>query len=226
MIMGAAARMLRSEVFDDIYFNPTDGIGESRYVFLDGGGIPGAWSDHVNFHITELGFGTGLNFLLTLDAWQKTAPPNSHLTYTGIDLYPLAKSELKKIYLEWPELYGAAESLLNSYPDTAVGMHVVYPASNVTLMLLWGEVLDMLHAMQRRQNVWYLDGFAPQKNPDMWRDAIYPELARLSEPGARVATFTAAGRVKRGLAQNGFAVTKTKGFAHKRERITARYGNA
>src|SRR5437763_607115 len=104
--------MLRSEVFDDIYFNPADGIGESRYVFLEGSGVPEVWAARTNFHITELGFGTGLNFLLTLDAWQKTASPDAHLVYTGIDLYPLEKSALAEIYPAWPELHHAAESLL------------------------------------------------------------------------------------------------------------------
>jgi len=215
--------MLRSAVFDDIYFNPADGIGESRYVFLDGIGVPEVWAGRENFYITELGFGTGLNFLLTLDAWQKTASADMHLTYTGIDLYPLEKSQLENIYPAWPELKTPAQQLLEIYPGTNVGMHICYPAPNVTLMLLWGEVLGMLRAMRRRQDAWYLDGFAPKKNPDMWRDELYPELERLSAPDARVATFTAAGVVKRGLENNSFTVTKTKGFAHKRERITALY---
>jgi len=215
--------MLRSAAFDDIYFNPADGIGESRYVFLDGISVPEVWSGRENFHVTELGFGTGLNFLLTLDAWQKSTPTDAHLTYTGIDLYPLEKTELKKIYPAWPELQRSAQQLLDVYPGTTAGMHVVYPAANVTLMLLWGEVLDMLRAMRQLQDAWYLDGFAPKKNPDMWRDELYPELARLSAPGAQVATFTAAGMVKRGLENNNFAVAKTKGFAQKRERITAHY---
>lgn len=218
--------MLRSQVFDDIYFNPADGIGESRFVFLNGCDVPAVWMGAQNYHIAELGFGTGLNFLLTLEAWQTTAPPDAHLTYTGIDLYPLSKSDLEKIFTNWPELSGATEKLLSIYPGTDMGMHVCYPAPNVTLMLLWGEVLPMLQSMRRRQNAWYLDGFAPQKNPDMWRDEIYPELARLCVVDARVATFTAAGQVRRGLENNGFTVTKTKGFMHKRERITARFHGA
>jgi len=212
-----------SSQFDDIYFNPADGIGESRYVFLDGIGVPEVWAGHEHFHISELGFGTGLNFLLTLDAWQKIAAPDAHLTYTGIDLYPLEKLELEKIYPAWPELQISAQQLLNVYPGTEAGMHICYPAPHITLMLLWGEVLDMLRAMRRRQDAWYLDGFAPRKNPNMWRDELYPELARLSAPDARVTTFTAAGIVKRGLENNNFTVTKTKGFAHKREHIIAHY---
>lgn len=218
--------MLRSAQYDDIYFNPADGIGESRYVFLDGCGIPATWDGAAHYHITELGFGTGLNFLLTLDAWTKTASADSRLTYTGIDLHPLEKSMLTEIYSAWPELHESTENLLSVYSGDAAGTHVCYPRPNVTLMLLWGEVLEMLRAMRRRQNAWYLDGFSPAKNPAMWRDEIYPELARLSVPGAHVATFTAARQVKNGLENNGFTVTKTKGFGPKRKSITARYGRS
>lgn len=215
--------MLRSAEYDDIYFNPADGLGESRYVFLDGIGAPDSWQDKPQYNITELGFGTGLNYLLTTELWQRTAAADAHLTYCGIDLHPLAKTELEKIYPGWPELKFAAYDLLSVYPETVTGMHICYPAPNITLMLLWGEVVQMLQQIRRKQNAFYLDGFAPQKNPQMWRDEIYPELSRIAAPGAVAATFTAAGMVKRGLENNGFAVTKTKGFGHKRERIIARY---
>ncbi len=231
MITGALmplpmANEIHHPVFDDIYFNPDDGIGESRYVFLSGIGVPDVWQGMGSYHITELGFGTGLNFCLTLGEWLRTAKPNEHLTYTGIDMYPLDIETLRRAGAAWPELKAEYEMLTSVYPGTAAGMTVVYPAPNVTLMLLWGEVMEMLGAMRRRQNAWYLDGFAPQKNPQMWRDEIYAEMKRLSVPGARVATFTAAGMVKRGLTNNGFQVIKTKGFAQKRERITASYGTA
>ena len=216
------AAALHSTQFDDIYFNPADGMGESQYVFLDGCDIPRAWQSVKNFHITELGFGTGLNFLLTLDAWLKHGAADGHLTYCGIDLYPLEPSVLRGLHQHWPHLPAAA--LRDHYPGTETGIHILYPAPNVTLMLMWGEALPMLQSIRQRQDCFYLDGFAPAKNPDMWRDDLYPELARLAKAGARVATFTAAGRVKRGLEKNGFHVTKTKGFGHKRERILARYG--
>lgn len=215
--------MLRSAEYDDIYFNAEDGIGESRYVFIEGAGIPEIWHGKPHFHITELGFGTGLNFLLTADAWQQTTAPDAHLTYVGIDLHPLPRAELEKIYPHWPELDSTGKALSNVYPDTDAGAHICYPAENITLMLLWGEAVEMLRTIRRKQNLFFLDGFAPQKNPAMWRDEIYPELARIAAPGAVVTTFTAAGMVKRGLEQNHFTVTKTKGFGHKRERITAKY---
>ncbi len=215
--------MLRSAEYDDIYFNQADGIGESNYVFLHGCDIPVTWHGQPHCHLTELGFGTGLNFLLTLDAWQRAAQSNQHLTYTGIDLHPLPPSQLIEIYHHWPQLPG--QDLLSVYPSTDAGMHVCYPAKNVTLMLLWGEVLPMLQAIKRKQNIFFLDGFAPHKNSAMWRDEIYPELARIAAPDARLATFTAAGHVKRGLESAGFTVTKTHGFGNKRERITARYAS-
>lgn len=210
-------------VYDDIYFNAQDGMGKSQYVFLDGIGVPAVWAGRPHYHITELGFGTGLNFCLTLAAWQATAAPDQHLTFTGIDLYPLDAELMNRAAAAWPQLAAPYDALMAAYPGTDAGMHALFPAPNVTLMLCWGEVLPMLQTMRSQQNAWYLDGFAPQKNPDMWRGEIYAEMARLSSPGARVATFTAAGRVKRGLAAHGFAVTKTPGFGQKRERITARY---
>lgn len=213
--------MLRSAEYDDIYFNPDDGLGESRYVFLDGIDAPRIWQDKPQFNITELGFGTGLNYLLTAKLWHDTAAADAHLTYCGIDLHPLPKTELEKIYPEWPELKSVANDFLAVYPETSAGIHISYAAPNITLMLCWGEVIEMLQSIRRRQNAFYLDGFAPQKNPQMWRDEIYPELARIAAPGAIAATFTAAGSVKRGLEAAGFNVTKTKGFGHKRERIIA-----
>ncbi|HRJ12268.1 MAG TPA: tRNA (5-methylaminomethyl-2-thiouridine)(34)-methyltransferase MnmD [Alphaproteobacteria bacterium] len=215
--------MLRNEIYDDIYFNADDGIGESEYVFLDGSGAPDIWRNITHFHITELGFGTGLNFLLTAQAWQKTASADAHLTYTGIDLHPFTKSKLQEVYAHWPDLSDVSEKLLAVYPGTEAGIHICYPVTNITLMLLWGEAMEMLQSMHRKQNLFYLDGFAPKKNPEMWRDEIYSELARLAAPNAFVTTFTAAGMVKRGLENAGFTVTKRKGFGNKRERITAKH---
>lgn len=215
--------MLRSAEYGDIYFNPDDGIGESRYVFLDGIGAPDIWQGCAQFHVTELGFGTGLNYLLTAEKFLTTAADDAHLTYTGIDLHPLPQAELEKIYPHWPELSNAAKDLCAVYPETDPGIHICYPHPRITLMLLWGEVVEMLAQVRRKQNAFYLDGFAPQKNPQMWREEIYPELARIAATHAALTTFTAAGIVKRGLESAGFTVTKTKGFGHKRERITARY---
>jgi tRNA 5-methylaminomethyl-2-thiouridine biosynthesis bifunctional protein len=214
--------MLRHPIYDDIYFNPADGAGESEYVFLQGIGYPDDHGGKAEIHITELGFGTGLNYLLT--AQQR--PQGAHLFYTGIDLHPLDKTELENIYPVWPMLAVDTEKLLAVYPNTTSGIYTLHPAPDITLMLHWGEVLPMLQAIPRPQDAFYLDGFAPAKNPAMWRDEIYAELARLSAPSARVATFTAAGAVRRGLAAAGFQVQKTKGFGHKRERILARHGTA
>ena len=119
------ANEIHHPVFDDIYFNPDDGIGESRYVFLSGIGVPDVWQGMGSYHITELGFGTGLNFCLTLGEWLRTAKPNEHLTYTGIDMYPLDIETLRRAGAAWPELKAEYEMLTSVYPGTAAGMTVV-----------------------------------------------------------------------------------------------------
>lgn len=211
-------QMPESNRFGDIYFNPGDGLSETRYVFLEGIGAPDCWRDAKDFTVGETGFGTGLNFLACWQAWEKNAPAGSRLHYVSVEGYPLSKADLDKALSAWPELASEAEELIAAYPSLHPGFHRLNLASGrVRLTLLFGEVTEMLDQVSGQVDAWFLDGFAPSKNPDMWRMEVYQQLARLSRSGARLATFTAAGHVRRGLNEVGFEMQKAPGFGHKRE---------
>ena len=210
--------MPESNRFGDIYFNPTDGLSETRYVFLEGIGAPDCWKESRDFVIGETGFGTGLNFLASWQAWEKSAKPGCRLHYISVEGFPLTREELKKALSAWPELAEQARELVAQYPSLHPGFHrLILAGGRVYLTLLFGEVTHMLDQVTGRVDAWFLDGFAPSKNPDMWRLEVYQQLARLSASDARLATFTAAGHVRRGLADAGFDMQKAPGFGHKRE---------
>lgn len=168
------------------------------------------------FTLCELGFGTGLNFLVTMKEFRATAPVNAKLHYIAIEKFPFAPESLRALLAQQPELAHEAEILLAAYPLRLPGIHRIH-LGNVTLTLCFGDVVEMLEAIHTPINAWYLDGFSPAKNGQMWGEAIYQQMRRLSAPGSTFATFTAASHVRRGLEAVGFTVTKTRGFAHKRE---------
>lgn len=217
-------RTPESRQFGDIYFSPRDGLAETRYVFLDGIGAPDVWQGRDCITIGETGFGTGLNFLATWAEWRKRAAPGSRLSYVSVEGYPLSRDALQKALSVWTELSKLTEELVDAYPEIHPGFHrLSFEGDRVTLTLLFGEVEDMLSQVEGRVDAWYLDGFAPSRNPEMWRPGVFQQLARLSSPGARLATFTAAGQVRRDLADAGFAMQKAPGFGHKRECLRGTY---
>ena len=212
-------RIPASRQFEDIYYSPENGLEESRYVFLQGIGAPEAWRNRHRVSIGETGFGTGLNFLLSVHEWLQVAPADARLFYLSVEKYPLAPEDIRKALAPWPELCGELEELLAAYPEPIQGFHQrSLFGGRVTLLLLFGDACDMLDkVVPAPLDAWYLDGFAPRRNPDMWNERLFAALARLSGPGTRLATFTAAGFVRRGLEDAGFAMEKAPGFAGKRE---------
>lgn len=222
----------RSATFDDIYYSPEDGAAESEAVFLAGNRLPGRWREapwaqHASqrFVIAETGFGTGLNFLLTWLRWRE-CPGAPRLHYLSVERYPLAREALSRALSRWPALAVLAEQLLAQYPPPLPGVHrLLLDEGQVILDLWWGDadacLADWERSRQPRVDAWYLDGFAPARNADLWRDSLFQRMARLSRPGASLATFTAAGAVRRGLQAAGFAVEKRPGHGRKRERIVA-----
>lgn len=214
----------RSTHYGDIYHSPGDGAAESRHVFLAGNDLPARWAATTQgaFRIGELGFGTGLNFLLTLDSFLATAPPGRRLHYWAVEHAPLRREDLRRSLRQWPALAGPAAALLDDYPPAVPGVHrLVFGAGRVTLDLCWADAraaLDDLAGHGRRWfDAWYLDGFAPACNPALWEEQLWTQLARLSRSDATVATFSAAGAVRRGLASAGFAMHKRPGHGRKRE---------
>ena len=215
--------------FGDVYFSREGGLAEARYIFLDGCGLPAAWQNGDTFTIAELGFGTGLNFLATWELWRKTRPARARLHYISVEGYPLTRGEITECLDQWPELRALARGLLRVYPHPQPGFHRLFPEaadggeSNFTLTLLYGEVGEVLAQLEANVDAWFLDGFAPEKNPAMWRAEVLAEVARLSHAGTRAASFSVAGDVRRGLDEVGFEVTKAPGFGSKREVLQARF---
>jgi len=213
----------RSGRFDDIYFSREDGLAETRAVFLVGCGLPGAWAGRTRFCVGELGFGTGLNIAALLDLWRREGPPGARLEIFSVEAFPLARHEAARALAAWPELAEAAGALLDAWPAATPGFHRLdLPAFNATLDLAVGDADRALSQWTGRADAWFLDGFAPSTNPGMWSDAVLDGIAARSAPDARVATFTVAGAVRRGLTARGFVVEKRPGHGRKRERLEAR----
>jgi tRNA 5-methylaminomethyl-2-thiouridine biosynthesis bifunctional protein len=210
----------RSRRFDDVYFSAVDGLAESRAVFLQGCGLPQAWSGRQRFTVGELGFGSGLNILALLALWAETRPLGGHLQIFSVEAYPLTRDEAALALSAWPVLAEIAAPLLAAWPSSRPGFHRL-DLPNATLDLWIGEAAEGLDAWGGRADAWFLDGFAPSRNPEMWRAELLARLAARSAPGARAATFTVAGAVRRGLAEVGFAVDKRPGFGRKKERLEA-----
>ncbi len=212
----------RSRRFDDIYFSREGGLEETRAVFLEGCGLPHAWAGRQTFTVAELGFGTGLNILALLDLWRRNRPAGGRLSIFSIEAYPLSRDDAARALSAWPELADLSAALLGAWPRHAPGFHRVdFPNLGATLDLAVGEVLPALEQWSGAADAWFLDGFSPAKNPQMWRPEVLRAVAACSAPGARLATFTVAGAVRRGLAEAGFDVAKRQGHGAKRERLEA-----
>ncbi len=216
-----------SRAFGDVYFSRASGLAETRHVFLAQNRLAerfAALADDGRLCIGETGFGTGLNFLCAWQLFEQCAPAGARLHFVSVEKYPLSAADLQRALALWPELAPFAAPLLAQY----VGIHPGYQrlsfaGGRVLLTLLVGDVLDTLPGLDARIDAWFLDGFSPAKNPAMWTPELFAQLARLSAPGASLATFTCAGFVRRGLIEAGFAMAKVKGFGHKREMLAGHY---
>lgn len=195
-----------SRRFDDPYFSIANGLAETRHVFLAGNGLPGRFRD--GFQIAELGFGTGLNLLATLIA----APPELPIHYTSFEAFPLTADEIARALTAFPEAEAVAAPFLAEW---AAGPRS-FALGGIAVEVIIGDARDTLPRWQGRADAWYLDGFSPAKNPELWADALLAEVAAHTAPAGTFATYTAAGHVRRALAQAGFAVTRQPGFGTKR----------
>lgn len=216
------AGALFSPDYGDIYFQPGQGHEESDYVFLQGNRLAERFLSASSFRIAELGFGSGLNFLLTARLWQDHARSFAHLTYAAIEKHPIARDDLSRIFSHWPDLAPFADALLAQYPPFLEGFHVLrFLNGRIRLVLMLGDVADVLPQVSGVFDAWYLDGFSPAKNPKMWDEVLFPQIFARTVPGGTLATFSAAGAVRRGLADAGLTVEKTVGFGTKRDMTVA-----
>ncbi|SBS24795.1 tRNA 5-methylaminomethyl-2-thiouridine biosynthesis bifunctional protein MnmC [Marinomonas aquimarina] len=211
----------RSSAFDDVYFDKDAGLDETRYVFLEHNQLSERFRQlpaKQGFTIAETGFGTGLNFLCAWQLFLETAPQDTWLHFASVEKFPLSKEKLQQSLAMWPSLAELAKPLIEHYPTLCHGLHTLFfPEQRTTLTLWFGEASEGFAALNGTVDAWFLDGFAPSKNPEMWSDELFQNILRLSQPGTTFATFTAAGIVRRGLKAHGFEVQKVKGFGHKRE---------
>ncbi|KAK0351575.1 hypothetical protein LTR94_024417, partial [Friedmanniomyces endolithicus] len=213
----------RSGRFGDVYFSKDDGLAETQTVFLQGCDLPNAWREAGQFTVAELGFGTGLNIVALLDLWRRTRPDDAHLHIFSIEAFPLTAEEAGRALAAWPELNDIVQPLLDAWPDRTPGFHRIDLSDfNATIDLAVGDVVWALDQWTGQADAWFLDGFSPALNPQMWSDPVLDLIAARSAPLARVGTFTVAGAVRRGLAARGFAVDKRPGHGRKRERLEAR----
>jgi tRNA 5-methylaminomethyl-2-thiouridine biosynthesis bifunctional protein len=212
----------QSSLYGDVYFSSVDGLAETRAVFLAGCGLPERFAEQRDIVVGELGFGSGLNIAALLDLWRRERPENGRLHIFSIEAHPLSRDEAARILAHWPELGEAAQVLLDHWPGKARGFHRVdLPGFDATLDLAVMDVVEALEAWDGAADAWFLDGFSPALNPAMWREEVLAAVANRSAPGARAATFTVAGAVRRGLEAAGFEIAKRPGFGRKRERLEA-----
>jgi tRNA 5-methylaminomethyl-2-thiouridine biosynthesis bifunctional protein len=217
----------RSPAFGDIYFSSQDGLAESRAVFLAGCDLPKAWEGRQDFVVGELGFGTGLNIAALLTLWRDSAAPDARLHIFSVEGFPVAADDARRALAAWPELAQASEALLAVWPTPARGFQRLdLPLFRATLDLAIMDVEAALAAWDGKADAWFLDGFSPALNPAMWSEPVMARLAARSNPGARAATFTVAGSVRRGLEAAGFSVDKRPGHGRKRERLEASLAGA
>lgn len=196
--------------FDDPYFSLQDGLAETRHVFLHGNDLPARFRD--GFHVAELGFGTGLNFLATLQAFRDSGTPGT-LHFTSFEAFPMRAADLAKALSSHPGL--PIDTLSDGVPETLDG-------PDFRLRVIHGDARTTLPDWTGRADAWFLDGFSPAKNPELWGPALLAAVGSHTAPGGSLATYTAAGHVRRALEAAGFDVTRVPGFGRKRHMTKGR----
>jgi tRNA 5-methylaminomethyl-2-thiouridine biosynthesis bifunctional protein len=210
--------------YGDVYHSADGGLEQARHVFLGGNRLPQRWRDQSRFTIVETGFGLGLNFLATWQAWRADPARAQRLHYVAIEKHPFHAADLARLHAQWPELAALSEQLRAAWPPLVAGFHrLLLDQGRVTLTLVFDDIADCLPQIDAAADAFYLDGFAPSKNPDMWAPPLLARLHRLAAPQATAATYTVSSAVRAALAQAGFVCEKRPGFGRKRDMLTAYY---
>ncbi|TDH38598.1 5-methylaminomethyl-2-thiouridine methyltransferase [Pseudohoeflea suaedae] len=212
-----------SPLFGDHFYSRADGRQECAHVFIAGNRLPDRWPDTSEFTIGETGFGTGLNFVETWRHWKLLDAPAS-LRFVSFERYPMTRTDITRALSVWPEVAGEADALARAWPETGPEADITLVFGTVSLTICVGAAEDRIADWTGLADAWYLDGFAPSRNPDMWSAELMAEIARHTQPGGTFATYTSAGWVRRNLAAAGFIVTKQPGFSGKREMCAGRLG--
>lgn len=203
--------------FNDPYFSLENGLAETKHVFLDGNDLPARFRD--GFHVAELGFGTGLNLLATLDLWRRTGQ-GGRLHYTSFEACPLSADEMIRAQAAFPDLAGVAGELATRWRAGVTE----FTLDDLQFTMIVGDARTALPGWDEKADAWFLDGFSPAKNPELWEEALMMEVGAHTVPGGTAATYTAAGFVRRGLEAAGFSVERIKGYGRKRHMTCAVMG--
>lgn len=204
-----------SRRFDDPYYALQDGLAETRHVFLAGNDLPARFRD--GFHIAELGFGTGLNLLAALTLWRESGA-RGILRFTSFEAFPLPPDQMIAAQAAFPAVAPVAAELAPHWRQG--GMRIALP--DLQLTVIAGDARETLPAWGGRADAWFLDGFSPAKNPELWGAALLCDVTRHMAPGATLATYSAAGSVRRALQAAGLEVTRAQGYGRKRHMTRAR----
>jgi tRNA U34 5-methylaminomethyl-2-thiouridine-forming methyltransferase MnmC len=209
----------RSRQFGDQFYSREDGRSECAHVFIAGNDLPARWHGSKQFHIAELGFGTGLNFVETWRQWIAARTGDQQLQFTSFEAYTMAADDMARALQHWPELSELAGDFITKWresgPDQAIELD-----SQTSLKVESGQALERVSLWGESADAWYLDGFSPAKNPDMWSTELMQAVFDHTSPGGTFATYAAAGWVRRNLAAAGFAIERKPGFGSKREMMT------
>lgn len=214
-----AGRVPVSTQFDDPYYSLGGGLDETRHVFLGGNDLHARFAG--DLRIGELGFGTGLNLLVTWTDWLKQ--PHGKLHFTSFEAYPMAKADMAASLKAFPEVVELGTILLDKW---SAGDGPVELTENLTLEVIIGDARQTLPAWDGHADAWFLDGFSPAKNPALWEPSLLQSVADHTAPNGTAATYSAAGHVRQSLTTAGFDVARVQGFGRKRHMTTARMPHA
>lgn len=218
-----------SDEYSDVYFSDEDPIGESHHVFIQGNQLETRFSLLTGklFTLAELGFGTGLNFLVSWNLWNQLKPEQGQLHYIAFEKHPLTKQQLEKCLKLWPAYSSLSEHLLKNWPTISSGCHRILLNDSVVLDLHFGDALSQLSKINKIAGVdaWFFDGFSPSNNTSLWQQDITNEVARLSNSEATLASYSVSGTFRRSLERSGFDIQKLPGFGRKRHMLRAIINN-
>jgi tRNA 5-methylaminomethyl-2-thiouridine biosynthesis bifunctional protein len=213
----------RSARYGDVYYGEAGALAQARHVFLQGNRLPGRWQGRDAFTICETGFGLGQNFLAAWQAWRDDARRSARLHYLAFEAHPFRVEDLRRAWGRLPDAFRPlADALARDWPALLPGVHrIELDGGRVSLTLIWGDIRRTARQAQAAVDAFFLDGFAPRVNPDMWSPSLFGQLRRLARAGATAATWCAAGQVRRDLRDAGFLVDKAPGIAGKRDMTVA-----
>jgi tRNA 5-methylaminomethyl-2-thiouridine biosynthesis bifunctional protein len=211
-----------SEAFGDVYHSAAGGPAQAEHVFLRGNGLPQRWAKRQRFVILETGFGLGLNFLATWQAWRRDPERCGRLHFVSVEKHPFSLQDLRTLHERYPELREEAAELHSHWPLLLSGGHRAELAQGRVVLTLFFADIKILRDLRLSADAIYLDGFSPAKNPDMWTSQLMRAVSRLAAPDATLATWSVATQVRASLERTGFAVEKRAGFGHKKEMLVAR----